>query len=74
MLDNASNKDTMLNHLSQEIQRVGGEGFNVEARRLRCMGHILNLAVKLLLFNDNVSALGKELQEIATDVQEDSPR
>ena len=74
MSDNASNNDTMLKHLSQEIQRAGGEGFNVETRRLRCMGHILNLAVKLLLFNGNVSALGKELQEIVADVQEDSPR
>ena len=62
--DNTGNNDTMLKHLNQAIRMAGGEGFDVETRRLRCLGHILNLAVKLLLFNGNVTAVSKELQEI----------
>ena len=72
--NNASNNDKMLKHLSQEIQRAREEGFNVEARRLRCMRYILNLAMKLLLFNDNINALSKELQEIIADIQKNSLR
>jgi hypothetical protein len=70
--DNAGNNDKMLKHLDQAIRMAGGEGFDVEARRLRCLGHILNLAVKLLLFNGNVTAVNKELQEIIIEIQKDN--
>ena len=35
VLDNASNNDTTLRELAKTM------GFNVEEKRLRCMGHIL---------------------------------
>jgi hypothetical protein len=66
--DNASNNNTMLRHLNRAIQENGGEGFDVEERRLRCLAHTMNLAVKLLFFNGNVATMSKELQEIVVDV------
>ena len=46
------------------------ENFNVEAWKLRYIEYILNLAMKFLLFNDNMSILSKELQEIIVNIQE----
>jgi hypothetical protein len=43
------------------LQDEGFEGFDPEQRRLRCLGHIVNLIiVKLLLFNGNVGDLSKQ--------------
>jgi hypothetical protein len=73
VIDNATNNDTTLRYLNGPIRDDGGDGFNVEERHLCCLGHVLNLAVKLLLFNGNVSTVSKELREVIEEVQEDSP-
>ena len=44
VLDNASNNDTAMEYLAAEF------GFDSEECRLRCMGHIINLAVHAFLF------------------------
>jgi len=49
MADNPGSNDTALRALDKILQEKGFEGFNPEERRLRCLGHIVNLAVKLLL-------------------------
>jgi hypothetical protein len=43
-LDNASNNDTAMEEIGKAL------GFMGKTQRLRCFGHILNLAVKALLF------------------------
>ncbi len=44
MLDNASNNDTAMEAIAAEY------GFDVEKRRLRCAGHIINLIARSLLY------------------------
>ena len=63
MADNATNNDKALRFLDRAIRNEGRIGFDVEERRLRCLGHILNLAVKVLLFGGNVAALEKEMED-----------
>ncbi|KAJ2971919.1 hypothetical protein NQ176_g7453 [Zarea fungicola] len=53
-LDNASN-DTAMREIGRAL------GFDGETRRLRCFGHILNLAVKALLFGHDSEAFEDDL-------------
>jgi hypothetical protein len=46
-LDNAYNNDTMLQAVAKAC------GFNAAHRRLRCNGHVINLAVQAFLFGKN---------------------
>jgi hypothetical protein len=73
MTDNVGSNNTALRALDEILQEEGFEGFNPEERRLRCLGHIINLTVKLLLFNGNVGDLGKEMKQIVANVEEDVP-
>jgi hypothetical protein len=50
MMDNAPNNDTALESLNLQIQADGGVGFDPIKTRLRCFGHIMNLAMKDLLY------------------------
>ena len=50
MMDNTTNNDTALESLNKRICADGGIGFDPVERRLWCFGHIMNLAVKDLLF------------------------
>src|SRR5437762_10271873 len=50
MMDNATNNDKALKSLNSQIQTDGGVGFDPIETRLRCFGHIMNLAVKDLLY------------------------
>ena len=50
MMGNAKNNDMSLEELNKRIQEDGGFGFDPLERRLRCFGHIMNLAVKDLLY------------------------
>jgi hypothetical protein len=54
-LDNASNNDTAINELGEHL------GVNGPKRRIRCFGHILNLAAKALLFGHSSEAFEDEL-------------
>lgn len=49
--DNASNNDTCMEALAEEF------GFNHKHRRLRCIGHIINLVVRQILFGKEADAL-----------------
>jgi hypothetical protein len=55
MMDNASNNDTCIGELAKQYPTI------TQQSRLRCVGHILNLIVKALLFGTGVSKLEKEL-------------
>jgi hypothetical protein len=61
VLDNASNNDTAVAALGAEL------GFDPGERRLRCLGHVLNLAVKQLMFGEAANAM-----EHASDNEQDS--
>ena len=50
MMGNAKNNDMSLEELNKRIQEDGGFGFDPLERRLRCFGHIMNLAVKDLFY------------------------
>jgi len=47
-MDNHSSNDKMLRHIAEEI-----ENFDPNLRRIRCYGHILNLAVQAFLFGSS---------------------
>jgi hypothetical protein len=54
--DNADNNDTCLEELAVEY------GFNKEHRRLRCMGHVINLVARMLLFGVDPDGFEEENQ------------
>ena len=55
--DNVDNNDTYINDLSIEF------GFNPLYYCLCCMGHIINLVARMLLFGANLSALDEEEED-----------
>jgi hypothetical protein len=58
-LDNAYNNDTMMRYVA-EICR-----FNAAHRRLRCHGHIINLAVQAFLFGKNKDASDEAMRQVS---------
>jgi hypothetical protein len=50
VMDNADNNDTLLTHLSSSLRRKHNVKFDPKHHRLRCQGHIINLACKSFLF------------------------
>jgi hypothetical protein len=60
-MDNATNNDTALKSLSEMTS------LDPAKMRLRCLGHIINLVVKALLFGKATPSFQKDLQE-ASDV------
>ena len=68
VLDNASNNDTAMRALGKEF------GFDPEERRLRCLGHVINLAVKQLIFGKAADAMEHASRsEPDTEFDFDSP-
>lgn len=59
-LDNAYNNDTMLRVIARALP-----DFHPEQRRLRCNGHIINLAVQAFLFGKNKDASDEAIRQIA---------
>ncbi|KAJ6438013.1 ATP-dependent DNA helicase pfh1 [Purpureocillium lavendulum] len=55
MMDNASSNDTCIRELAKRYSTVDHQS------RLRCVGHMLNLIVKALLFGKGVSKLERQL-------------
>jgi len=47
MLDNATNNDTAITAIIKEFD------FNLIKRRLRCLGHIINIIARYLLYGYN---------------------
>jgi hypothetical protein len=58
-LDNAYNNDTMLQAVAKAC------GFNAAHRRLRCNGHVINLAVQAFLFGKNKDASDEALRQVS---------
>ncbi|OWT42471.1 restless-like transposase [Pochonia chlamydosporia 170] len=58
-LDNAYNNDTMMHTVAETC------GFNSTHRRLRCNGHIINLAVQAFLFGKNKEASDEALRQVS---------
>ena len=56
MLDNIGSNDTCVRHILMNLQ----PGVDPEQRRLRCFGHIINLAAKAFLFGKDPSAFEVE--------------
>jgi len=61
MMDNAKDNDTALKELANRFS------INVDYARLRCLGHIINLVVKALLFGEGVSKLERQLAGASDD-------
>ncbi|KAJ6436173.1 DDE superfamily endonuclease, CENP-B-like protein [Purpureocillium lavendulum] len=58
-LDNAYNNDTMLQAIAKACD------FDTAHRRLRCNGHIINLAVQAFLFGRNKDASDEALRQVS---------
>ena len=54
--DNATNNDTALKVLAESLLEIHSIIYDVDSHRLRCLGHIINLVVKALLFESSISA------------------
>jgi hypothetical protein len=67
MIDNAESNDTCLEHLVREMVPEATEE-DVEERRLRCWGHVLNLVARAFLFGTDADAF--ELEDAANTVLE----
>jgi hypothetical protein len=59
VMDNADSNDKALEVLNELIQKEGGIGFDVKERRIHCLGHIINLVVKHLLFGQKAFNMDK---------------
>ena len=55
-LDNAGNNDTAMEVIAGEL------GFDSTQRRVRCIGHIINLVVKALLFGKDAKAFEETIE------------
>jgi hypothetical protein len=73
MSDNVGNNDTALRNLNVLLQKEEYQGFDIDERRLHCLGHIINLAIKLLLFNGNLTESSNDFKLVVAEVQEDVP-
>ena len=56
-LDNAANNDTAMEAIAKRFNLPGGS----QQRRIRCIGHVINLIVKALLFGKGYEALEDDL-------------
>jgi hypothetical protein len=66
VMDNAANNDTMLGAFTRHLETLGIL-FNPTTRRLRCTGHIINLAVKAFLFGNSTEAIRDETYQPGTE-------
>lgn len=73
--DNASNNDTFMEHL-EKICHNAGITFDAENQRVRCIAHILNLAVQeaLKTLKADQAANEDELLDIEIDMNEVIPK
>jgi len=53
-VDNTTNNDTALTEIASHLRIAGHESFNPIEVRLRCFGHVLNLAVKAILWGKEI--------------------
>jgi hypothetical protein len=70
VLDNATNNDTMLGAFARHLETLGIL-FDPKTHRLRCTGHVINLAVKAFLFGNSAEAINDETYEPGTEEELD---
>ena len=66
-MDNAENNDTMMDSLKRELARHWHIKYDPKTHRLRCQGHIINLAIQSFLFvtnSENIEEEGITLDDI----------
>ncbi len=63
MLDNALNNDTILVELANTM------GFNPKEKRLRYIGHVLNLIAKAYLYSQDVSDFEKKFKDVGPPIR-----
>jgi hypothetical protein len=61
--DNAGSNGTCIEHLSRHLFTEYGIKFEPKKRRIRCLGHIINLSLSAFLFADNKKSLDEAIQE-----------
>lgn len=67
VMDNAENNDTMMDPLKRELARHWHIKYDPKTHRLRCQGHIINLALQSFLFvtnSENIEEEGITLYDI----------
>ncbi|OBS15162.1 hypothetical protein FPOA_28731 [Fusarium poae] len=62
-VDNASNNDTALAEIGDAL------GFHWPERRVRCLGHVINLVVKALLFGQDYESFERDVNDGLLTVQ-----
>ena len=70
--DNATSNDTCLAALSTRLRAEHGIEFDPKLRRLRCIGHILNLSLQAFLLARSQEALRAALAAADIDREEDA--
>jgi len=70
--DNAGSNDTLLETLAKNLLVEYGAQINPKKRQIRCLGHIINLALSAFLFADNKTALEEVLKEAIEEEEEAS--
>jgi hypothetical protein len=60
VMDNAENNDTMMDSPKRELARHWHIKYDPKTHRLRCQGHIINLAVQSFLFVTNSENIEEE--------------
>lgn len=61
MMNNASNNDTMMEELQKNLD------LNVQQRRLRCLGHVVNLVCKAMLHGTDAESFEKDFARPDSD-------
>jgi hypothetical protein len=61
--DNAGSNGTCLRALSDSVRVEYGIKFDPIKRRIRCLGHIINLSLSAFLFADNKTALREAISQ-----------
>lgn len=59
-LNNATNNDSVLRHIKIYLKGINIE-FDIIGRRLRCIGHVINLVVKVLLWGEDPDAFEQDI-------------
>lgn len=69
MMDNASNNNTFMTHLTNLLQYSSEveKDIDLNTYRLRCFGHIINLVVRQLLFGEDYEMF--EVEVLVTELQ-----
>ncbi|KAF5537639.1 ribonuclease H [Fusarium phyllophilum] len=65
--DNATSNDTCLEELSKVLEAESGAEYPHKRRRIRCIGHIINLALRAFLLDRSKEALRAALEATADE-------